>query len=167
MPSGRSFSPWVSAFASIVPLCSVSVTGFRGGSDILDSLGICRLVLSRHSLSLRYSMRLSARPSLVAIGCCRLVPSSYLLPFRLTDTVCRVACLLLPGFPPPLLSSISTLSALQVSVVVPSGSLLRHRVESSRCGPPSGSSLSQSSIGMMALPPPSWCLVGLFAMWSP
>ena len=103
-------------------------------------------------------MRLSARPSLVAISCCRLVPSSYLLAFRLTDTVCRVACPLLPGFPSPLLSSISTLSALQVSVVVPSGSLLRCRVESSRCGPPSGSSLSQTSIGTMALPPPSWCL---------
>ena len=112
-------------------------------------------------------MRLSARPSLVAISCCRLVPSSYLLAFRLTDTVCRVACPLLPEFPPPLLSSISTLSALQVSVVVPSGSLLRYLVESSRCGPPSGSSLSQSSIGTMALPPPSWCLVGVFAMWSP
>ena len=112
-------------------------------------------------------MRLSARPSLVAISCCRLVPSSYLLAFRLTDTVCRVACPLLPGFPPPLLSSISTLSALQVSVVVPSGSLPRYRVESSRCGPPSGSSLSQSSVGTMALPPPSWCLVGVFAMWSP
>ena len=40
------------------------------------------------------------------------------------------------GVPPPLLSSISTLSALQVSVVVPSGSLLHYRVESSRCGPP-------------------------------
>ena len=32
-------------------------------------------------------MRLSARPSLVAISCCRLVPSSYLLAFRLTDSV--------------------------------------------------------------------------------
>ena len=51
-------------------------------------------------------MRLSARPSLVAVSCCQLVPSSYLLAFRLTDTVCRVACPLLPGFPPPLLSSI-------------------------------------------------------------
>ena len=81
-------------------------------------------------------MRLSTRPSLVAVSCCRLVPSSYLLAFRLTDTVCRVACPLLPGFPPPLLSSISTLFALQVSVVVPSGSLLRYRVKSSRCGPP-------------------------------
>ena len=109
-------------------------------------------------------MRLSERPSLVAVSCCRLVPSSYLLAFRLTDTVCCVACPLLPGFPPPLLSSISTLSAFQVSVVVPSGSLLRYRVESSRCGPPSGSSLSQSSIGTKALPLPSWCLVGVFAM---
>ena len=32
---------------------------------------------------------------------------------------------------------------------------------------PFGSSLSQSSIGMKALPPPSWCLVGVFAMRSP
>ena len=100
-------------------------------------------------------MRLSARPSFVAISCCRLVPSSYLLAFRLTDTVCQVACPLLPGFLPPLLSSISTLSALQVSVVVPSGSLLRYRVESSRCGPPSGSSLSQISIGTTTLRAPS------------
>ena len=30
-----------------------------------------------------------------------------------------------------------------------------------------GSSLSQSSIGTKALPPPSWCLVGVFAMGSP
>ena len=40
MLSGRSSSPWVSAIASIVPLCPVSVTGFRGGSDTLDSLGV-------------------------------------------------------------------------------------------------------------------------------
>ena len=112
-------------------------------------------------------MRLSARPSLVAFSCCRLVPSSYQLAFRLPDTVCRVACPLLPGFPPPLLSSISTLSALQVSVVVPSGSLLRYHVKSLRCGLPSVSSLSQSSIVTKALPPPSWCLVGVFAMRSP
>ena len=46
-----------------------------------------------------------------------------------------MACPLLPGFLPPLLSSISSLSALQVSVVVPSGSLLHYRVESSRCDP--------------------------------
>ena len=78
-----------------------------------------------------------------------------------------MACPLLPGFPPPLLSSISTLSTLQVSVVVPSGSLLRYCVESSRCGPPSGLGLSQSSIGTKALPPPFWCLVGVFAMRSP
>ena len=58
----------------------------------------CRLVLSWQLLSLRCSMRLSARASLVAISCCRLVPSSYYLAFRLTDTVCRVACPLLPGF---------------------------------------------------------------------
>ena len=102
-------------------------------------------------------MRLSARPCLVDVNCCWLDPSSYSLAFRLNDTVCRVACPLLPGFQPPLLSSIYTLSALQVTVMVPSGSLLRYHVESSRCGRPSGSSLSQSSIGQLALPPPSWC----------
>ena len=41
------------------------------------------------------------------------------------------------------------------------------RVKSSRWGHPSGSSLSQSSIGTKSLPPPSWCLVGVFAMGSP
>ena len=46
---------------------------------------------------------------------------------------------------------------------VPSGSLLRF----SRWGHLSGSSLSQSSIGTKTLPPPSWCLVGVFAMGSP
>ena len=78
-----------------------------------------------------------------------------------------MACPLLPGFPPPLLSSIYSRSALQVTVMVPSGSLLRYCVESSRCGHPSGSSLSQSSFGAKALPLPSWCLVGVFAMRSP
>ena len=32
---------------------------------------------------------------------------------------------------------------------------------------PSGSSLSQSSFGVKALLPPSWCLVGVFAMRPP
>ena len=41
------------------------------------------------------------------------------------------------------------------------------RAKSSRWGHPSGSSLSQSSIGTKALPPPSWCLVRVFAMGSP
>ena len=41
------------------------------------------------------------------------------------------------------------------------------RVKSSRWGHPSGSSLSQSSIGTKSLPPPSWCWVGVFAMGSP
>ena len=41
------------------------------------------------------------------------------------------------------------------------------RVKSSRWGHPSGSSLSQSSIGTKALPPPSWCMVRVFAMGSP
>ena len=80
--------------------------------------------------------------------------------------VCRVACPLLPGFLPPLLLSIYTLSSLQVMVMVPSCSLLCYHVESSRCRHPSGSSLSLSSIGAKANPPPSWCLVGVFAMRS-
>ena len=41
------------------------------------------------------------------------------------------------------------------------------RAKSSRWGHPSGSSLSQSSIGTKTLPPPSWCMVGVFAMGSP
>ena len=40
-------------------------------------------------------------------------------------------------------------------------------LKSSRWGHPSGSSLSQCSIGTKALPPPSWCLVRIFAMGSP
>ena len=43
----------------------------------------------------------------------------------------------------------------------------KFRAKSSRWGHPSGSSLSQSSIGTKSLPPPSWCLVGVFAMGSP
>ena len=50
---------------------------------------------------------------------CGLDPSSYLLPFGWTDTMCRVAGPLLPGFPPSLVSSFYALSALQVSVVNP------------------------------------------------
>ena len=40
--------------------------------------------------------------------------------------------------------------------------LVSHQVFAMRS--PSGSSLSQSSIGTKTLPPPSWCLVGVFAM---
>ena len=40
-------------------------------------------------------------------------------------------------------------------------------LKSSRWGHPSGSSLSQSSIGTKSLPPPSWCMVRVFAMESP
>ena len=50
----------------------------------------------------------------------------------------------------------------------PSGSLLRvFRFKSSRWGHPSGSGLSQSSIGSKALAPPSWCMVRVFAMGPP
>ena len=41
------------------------------------------------------------------------------------------------------------------------------RAKSSRWGHPSESSLSQSSIGTKTLPPPSWCMVRVFAMGSP
>ena len=41
------------------------------------------------------------------------------------------------------------------------------RAKSSRWGHPSGSSLSQPSIGTKTLPPPSWCVVRVFAMGSP
>ena len=41
------------------------------------------------------------------------------------------------------------------------------RFKSSRWGHPSGSGLSQSSIGSMALAPPSWCMLRVFAMGSP
>ena len=41
------------------------------------------------------------------------------------------------------------------------------RAKSSRWGHPSRSSLSQSSIGTKTLPPPSWCMVRVFAMGSP
>ena len=41
------------------------------------------------------------------------------------------------------------------------------RFRSSRWGHPSGSGLSQSSIGSKALAPPSWCVLRVFAMGSP
>ena len=41
------------------------------------------------------------------------------------------------------------------------------RFKSSRWGHPSGSGLSQSSIGSKALAPPSWCVLRVFAMGSP
>ena len=56
---------------------------------------------------------------MISAVACGLDPSSYLLSFGLDDTVCRVAGPLLPGFPSLLVSSLYTLSALWVSVVVP------------------------------------------------
>ena len=61
-------------------------------------------------------------------------------------------------------SSVLRQSSFGISASVFASSL---RVKSSRWGHPSGSSLSQSSIGTKTLPPPSWCLVGVFAMGSP
>ena len=50
----------------------------------------------------------------------------------------------------------------------PSGPLLRVFALSLRDGVhPSRSGLSQSSIGSMALAPPSWCMLRVFAMGSP
>ena len=43
----------------------------------------------------------------------------------------------------------------------------KFRAKSSGWGHPSGLSLSQSSIGTKTLPPPSWCMVRVFAMGSP
>ena len=56
---------------------------------------------------------------MISAVACGLDPSSYLLTFGLDDTVCRMAGPLLPGFPPSLVSSLYTLSAFWVSVVVP------------------------------------------------
>ena len=56
---------------------------------------------------------------MISAVACSLDPSSYLLTFGLNDTVCQVAGPLLPGFPPSLVLSFYTLSALRVSVVVP------------------------------------------------
>ena len=56
---------------------------------------------------------------MISAVACGLGPSSYLLTFGLNDTLCRVAGRLLPGFPPLLVPSLYTLSALRVSVVVP------------------------------------------------
>ena len=163
------YSPDSEVPACIAPLRPVYIPGSHSGSVTLATLGssafgFCPCFRCPCGVLCARQRGLVLMVSAVACG---LDPSSYLLPFGLDDTVCRVACPLLPGFPPPLLSSIYTLSALQVSVVVPSCSLLRYRVESSRCGHPSGSSLSQSSIGAKALPPPSWCVGGVFAMRSP
>ena len=65
-----------------------------------------------------------------------------------------------PASPICLTSSVLRRSSFGISAPV-------FMFKSSRWGHPSGSSLSQSSIGTKALPPPSWCLVGVFAMGSP
>ena len=71
---------------------------------------------------------------------------------------------LVGGSPPT--SPIALLLACRIGA--PSGPLLRvFRFKSSRWGPPSGSGLSQSSIGSKALAPPSWCVLRVFAMGSP
>ena len=71
---------------------------------------------------------------------------------------------LVGGSPPT--SPIALLLACRIGA--PSGPLLRvFRFKSSRWGHPSGSGLSQSSIGSKALAPPSWCVLRVFAMGSP
>ena len=68
------------------------------------------------------------------------------------------------GSPPT--SPIALLLAFRTGA--PSGPLLRvFRFKSSRWGHPSGSGLSQSSIGSKALASPSWCRLRVFAMGSP
>ena len=68
------------------------------------------------------------------------------------------------GSPPT--SPIALLLAFRTGA--PSGPLLRvFRFKSSRWGHPSGSGLSQSSIGSQALASPSWCMLRVFAMGSP
>ena len=56
---------------------------------------------------------------MISAVACGLGPSPYLLTFGLNDTVCQVAGPFFPGFPPSLVSSLYTLSALRVSVVLP------------------------------------------------
>ena len=56
---------------------------------------------------------------MISAVACGLDPLSSLLTFGLNATVCRVVGPLLPGFPPSLVSSLYTLSALRISVVVP------------------------------------------------
>ena len=71
---------------------------------------------------------------------------------------------LVGGSPPT--SPIALLLACRIGA--PSGPLLRVVALSlSRWGHPSGSGLSQSSIGSKALAPPSWCVLRVFAMGSP
>ena len=168
MPSGRPSSSRVSAIASFVPLRLVGIAGFCGGSDTLASLG-ASAVWFCHGSRCHCSVLCDCQRGLVLLlsDVAGWFPNLTSWPLGSLSQCAEWPVLFSLGFPPPLLSSISTLSALQVSVVVPSGYLLRYRVESSRCGPPSGSSLSQPSIGTKALPPPSWCLVGIFAMRSP
>ena len=68
------------------------------------------------------------------------------------------------GSPPT--SPIALLLAFRTGA--PSGPLLRvFALKSSRWGHPSGSGLSQSSIGSKTLAPPSWCMLRVFAMGSP
>ena len=68
------------------------------------------------------------------------------------------------GSPPT--SPIALLLAFRTGA--PSGPLLRvFRFKSSRWGHPSGSGLSQSSIGSKALAPPSWCMLRVSVMGSP
>ena len=186
VPCDRSSSPWVPAVAGIVPLCPVSVTGFCGGSGTLDSLGASAIWFC-NDIHCHCGVLCGCQQGLVLLlsAVASWFPYLTCWPFGYL-TLCRAACPLLPGFPPPLLSSISSLSALQVSVVVPSGYMLRYRVvfsrcgplpgrvclsprperwlflhlpgvwlESSRCGHPDGSSLSQISIGTKTLRAPS------------
>ena len=114
-------SPDSMAPACIAPLHPVCDPGYRNGSDTLATLGssafgFCPSFRCPCGVLCTCQRELVLMISAVACG---LDPSSYLLPFGWNDTMCRVAGPLLPGFPPSLVSSLYTLSALQVSVVVP------------------------------------------------
>ena len=100
------------------PVCN---PGYHNGSDTLATLGssavgFCPIFRCPCGVMCAWQWELVLMISNFACG---LDPSSYLLPFGWNDTMCRVAGPLLPGFPPSLASSLYTLSALQVSVVVP------------------------------------------------
>ena len=64
-------------------------------------------------------------------------------------------------------SGVSPYFAYCPSSSVPNRSSFGFSLKSSQWGHPSGSGLSQSSIGSKALAPPSWCMLRVFAMGSP
>ena len=114
-------SPDSAVPACVAPLHPVCNPGYRNGSDTLATLGSSAVGFCP-SFRCPCGVLCACQRELVLMiftVACGLDTSSYLLPFGWNDTICRVAGPLLPGFPPSLVSSLYTLSALQVSVVVP------------------------------------------------